>query len=107
LFTKLFYSRHMSALVGPLSSKLAAMAQLILAGGVLLVIGFAPPARGEMLLIPLNGRPLSPHLLQRGALVPERAGPLPGSLLVFGSSDGQFMPLLGQGVLIVSAPMVV
>lgn len=82
----------------------AAAGQLILAAAVLCVLAFAPPPRGQMMLVPLNGDPISPSLLKQLPLVPERPGPTPGSLLVFGSSEGQFMRLLEQGVLVLSAP---
>lgn len=78
--------------------------QLMIATVVLLVLAFAPPDRGEMLLVPLSGRTISPALLSRLPLVPERAGPLPGSLLVFGSSEGHVGQLLNRGVLVLSAP---
>ena len=76
----------------------------MLAAAVLCVLAFAPPPRGQMMLVPLDGDPISPSLLKQLPLVPERPGPTPGSLLVFGSSEGQFMSLLEQGVLVLSAP---
>src|SRR5262249_7714041 len=82
----------------------AMVIQLTIALVILGLLAFAPPDRGEMLLIPLNGRPISPELLNQLPLVTERAGPLPGSRFVFGSSEGQVWPLLGKGVLILSAP---
>jgi hypothetical protein len=82
----------------------ALAAQLALAVTVLAALAFAPPDRGEMLVIPLDGHPVNPLLLKQAPLVPERPGPLPGSMLVFGSSEGQFVPLLKQGVLIMSVP---
>jgi hypothetical protein len=81
--------------------------QIALAALILLTLAFAPPDRGRMLLIPLNGDPIHPSLLARLPLVPERPGPLPGSLLVFGSSEGQFLHLLKQGVLILAAPHII
>jgi hypothetical protein len=91
--------------VHPVRWKAAALvAQCALAAGVLLLLAFAPPDRGEMFLVPLDGEAVSPTLLRQLPLVPERSGPLPGSLLVFGSSEGQFFPMLGHGVLILSAP---
>jgi hypothetical protein len=84
--------------------KTATAVQLLLALAVLSGFAFAPPDRGEMLLIPFDGQTISPALLSRLPLVAERPGPLPGSLLVFGSSEGQFIRLLEQGVLILSAP---
>lgn len=92
-------------LVGPSRWKAAGVAaQLLLAAAALGVLAFAPPDRGEMLVIPLDGQPVNPALLRQAPLVPERPGPLPGSLLVFGSSEGQFVRLLQQGILIMSAP---
>lgn len=77
----------------------AALALIVLAG-----LAFAPPDRGEMIVIPLDGQRVNPVLLKQAPLVPERPGPLPGSMLVFGSSEGQFVPLLKRGVLIMSVP---
>jgi len=82
----------------------ALVAQLALAVVVFAALAFAPPDRGEMLVIPLDGHRVDPLLLKQAPLVPERPGPLPGSMLVFGSSEGQFVPLLEQGVLIMSVP---
>ena len=82
----------------------AIIPQLLLAAAVMCVLAFAPPERGQMMLVPLDGNPVSPSLLKQLPLIPERPGPTPGSLLVFGSSQGQFVHLLGQGVLILSAP---
>lgn len=79
-------------------------AQLLLGLAALTALAFAPPDRGEMMLIPLDGHPVSPLLLKQLPLVAERPGPLPGSLLVFGSSEGQFVGLLRRGVLVLSAP---
>ena len=76
----------------------------MLAAALLCVLAFAPPARGQMLLVPLDGNPISPSLLTQLPLVAERPGPTPSSLLVFGSSEGQFMRLFEQRVLILSAP---
>ena len=92
-------------IAAPVSPRSAAItAQLLLAAVILCVLAFAPPARGQMLLVPLDGHSISPALLKQLPLVPERPGPTPGSLLVFGSSEGQFMRLLEQGVLVLSAP---
>ena len=87
-----------------LPRKAVMTAQLVLAAAALCILAFAPPARGQMMLVPLDGDPISPSLLGQLPLVPERSGPTPGSLLVFGSSEGQFLNLLEQGVLILSAP---
>jgi hypothetical protein len=87
-----------------LPRKAALVAQLLLAAVVLCVLAFAPPERGQMMLVPLDGNPISPSLLKTLPLVTERPGPTPGSLLVFGSSEKQFVPLLERGVLILSAP---
>ena len=78
--------------------------QLTIAVALLGLLAFSPPDRGEMLLIPLTGQPISPVLFSRLPMVAERPGPLPGSMLVFGSSEGQVWHLLGHGVLILSAP---
>ena len=87
-----------------LPRKAALTAQLVLAAAALCTLAFAPPERGQMMLVPLDGHPISSSLLKQLPLVPDRPGPTPGSLLVFGSSEGQFLRLLRQGVLVLSAP---
>lgn len=84
--------------------KVALVAQVALAAALLCMLAFAPPDRGQMMLIPLDGNPMSPTLLKQLPVAAVGPGPLPGSLIVFGSSEGQFLPLLEEGVLILSAP---
>jgi hypothetical protein len=88
-------------------SRTAGAAQVVLAALILLTLAFTPPNRGRMLLVPLNGQSINSSLLARLPLIPERPGPLPGSLLVFGSSEGQFLRLFKQGVLILAAPQII
>lgn len=94
-----------------MSSRASSRPGLLLIGQCLLLLfGFvllyaAPPARGQMLLIPMTGA-------ARGALAAEAvshgarlvaAGPWPGSLLVDGQRSSLSAPLLRRGILSLSA----
>jgi hypothetical protein len=79
--------------------------------GALLVfacIALAPPAEGNMLLVPV-ARQSEGHIvalaLMQGASVVQR-GPLPSSVVVYGRRDSLFGPLARAGVLIVAGSAV-
>ena len=79
------------------------IAQLAIAGLALLLAAFAPPAQGRMLLVPLDGRPVSGAIIYRLRATPLTAGPLPGSRVV----EGQRRLLSGlwsRGVVVLAAP---
>ena len=69
----------------------------------LLAVAFAPPAQGRMLLVPLNGVPVSVATVNGLRATPLLAGPLPGSLVVDGDR-GRLSALWSQGVLVLAAP---
>ncbi len=81
-------------------------AQVAIAVPALLLVAFAPPAQGRMLLVPLNGEPVAKTTirdLQATLLV---TGPLPGSQVV----DGERRHLAGlwsNGVMVLAAPAAV
>lgn len=90
--------RFAPVLASPLSVQLG----LVLIG--LLLMAFAPPVRGAMLLLPL--RPLSEARLlnlasANGARLVQ-AGPLPNSLVVEGVSAKLAPAMLSHGVLLLS-----
>ena len=79
------------------------VAQLALAVLALLAVAFTPPAQGRMLLVPLDGRPVSRAAIEGLAATPLKSGPLPGSWVVDG--DRQLLSgLWAQRVLILAAP---
>ncbi|HYC94392.1 MAG TPA: hypothetical protein VEB39_01710 [Sphingomicrobium sp.] len=77
--------------------------QLALAMLVLAVMAFAPPAQGRMLLVPLDGRPVSRAAIERLAATPLKNGPLPGSWVVDGNRK-QLSSLWAQNVVVLAAP---
>jgi len=77
--------------------------QLGLGALALLAVAFAPPAQGRMLLVPLNGTPVSVATVNSLRATPLLAGPLPGSLVVEGDR-GPLSALWSQGVLVLAAP---
>ena len=79
------------------------VAQLALAILALLAVAFTPPAQGRMLLVPLDGEPVSRGAVERLRATPLVAGPLPGSLVVDG--DRQLLSALwAKQVLVLAAP---
>ena len=79
------------------------VAQMALAILALLVVAFTPPARGRMLLVPVNGQPVDRGTVVLAGAVPLIAGPLPGSLIVEGDRSSLAM-LWERWVLVVAAP---
>jgi hypothetical protein len=75
--------------------------QTAIALGLFVLIAVAPPARGALLLLPLNGRSqadLATLALAHGASLLRR-GPLAHSLIVYGDRDRLAWPLVRMGVL--------
>lgn len=83
---------------GPILVQVA-MAMLALAA-----VAFAPPAHGRMLLVPLDGRPVSKGEIEALSATPLKAGPLPGSWVVEGNRR-QLSGLWAQRVLVLAAPV--
>jgi hypothetical protein len=76
--------------------------QLVLAMLALVVVAFAPPAQGRMLLVPLDGRPVSRAAIEAAAATPLKAGPLPGSWVVDGSRE-RLSGLWAEKVMVLAA----
>jgi hypothetical protein len=77
--------------------------QLVLAMSALLVVAFAPPPQGRMLLVPLDGQPVSRATLDGLMATPLKPGPLPGSWVVEG--DRRLLSgLWAQWGLVLAAP---
>jgi hypothetical protein len=77
--------------------------QLVLAMLALVVVAFAPPAQGRMLLVPLDGQPVDRVTIEAAAATPLKAGPLPGSWVVDGDRD-RLSGLWAQRVMVLAAP---
>ena len=77
--------------------------QLALAVLALGVVAFAPPAHGRMLLVPLDGQPVSKAAIEAAAATPLRSGPLPGSWVVDGDRE-LLSALWAKRVLVLAAP---
>jgi hypothetical protein len=77
--------------------------QLALAMLALLAVAFTPPAQGRMLLVPLDGQPVSQATIIGLRATPLVPGPLPGSFVVEG--DRQMLSgLWARRVLVLAAP---
>jgi hypothetical protein len=59
-----------------------------------------------MLLVPLNGEPVSVATVDSLRATPLLAGPLPGSMVVEGDR-GALSPLWSEGVLVLAAPQAI
>jgi hypothetical protein len=78
--------------------------QMAIAMLALLLIAFAPPAYGRMMLIPLNGEPVGGLLIDSPEVTSLAPGPTPGSLLVEG--DRRLVAgLWSKGILVLAAPV--
>ena len=77
--------------------------QLVLATLALLVVAFAPPAHGRMLLVPLDGQPVSKADIEAKAATPLKSGPLPGSWVVDGDRQ-RLSGLWAENVVVLAAP---
>ena len=78
--------------------------QLALAMTALLLVAFAPPAQGRMLLVPLNGDPINVATLRRHHATPLRPGPVPGSWVVDGQRAELTELISSQGIVLLAAP---
>ncbi|HEY0629987.1 MAG TPA: hypothetical protein VGD23_11740 [Sphingomicrobium sp.] len=79
------------------------VAQLALAVLALLAVAFTPPAEGRMLLVPLDGQPVSRADAEGLRATALTSGPLPGSLVVEGNRD-LLSALWARRVLVLAAP---
>ena len=77
--------------------------QLALAMLALLAVAFTPPAHGRMLLVPLDGKPVSREAIEGLAATPLKAGPMPGSWVVDGDR-ARLSGLWARRVLVLAAP---
>jgi len=71
---------------------------------VFLLIALAPPAEGNILLVPVARQSegqIVALALTRGASLVQR-GPLPSSVIVYGKRESLFVPLAGAGVLMIA-----
>ena len=77
--------------------------QVALATLALLLVAFAPPAHGRMMLIPIDGKPVSGSAIALLRVTPLAPGPTPGSLVVEGNRD-LLSGLWSDGILVLAAP---
>ncbi|HEU0309599.1 MAG TPA: hypothetical protein VFR36_00065 [Sphingomicrobium sp.] len=77
--------------------------QLAMAAAAMLVIAFAPPEKGRMLIVPLDGARIAASEIRRLNAIPLIEGPLAGSWVV----DGERRWLTGlwsRGIVVLAAP---
>jgi hypothetical protein len=77
--------------------------QLTLAISAMLLVAFAPPAQGRMLLVPLDGQPVSVATLRELSATPLANGPLPGSAVIEGERR-LLSGLWSSGIMVLAAP---
>jgi len=90
------------------SSRSLIGAQIVGALFVFLWIALAPPAEGNILLIPVARQSearIVALALERGASLVQR-GPIKSSVIVYGKRDSLFVPLARAGVLMVAGGVV-
>lgn len=79
-------------------------AQLTLAIATILLVAFAPPAQGRMLLVPIDGEPIRAAMIESHHATPLKAGPLEGSWIVEGQRDALAGLFSSEGIIVLSAP---
>lgn len=78
--------------------------QLMLAMSALLLVAFAPPAQGRMLLVPLDGEPISKSAVESRHATLLKPGPLEGSWVVEGQRVALAGLLSSEGIIVLAAP---
>lgn len=81
--------------------------QAAIAAVALLVIAFAPPAYGRMLVVPIDGHPVDQRLIRSAQATPLFQGPLPGSWVVEGQRALLARSFSSQGIIILAAPQAI
>jgi hypothetical protein len=79
-------------------------AQLTLAVGAMLLVAFAPPAQGRMLLVPIDGEPIAAAMVESHHATPLKPGPLDGSWIVEGQRDALAGLFSSEGIIVLAAP---
>ena len=79
-------------------------AQFTLAMTALLLVAFAPPAYGRMLLVPIDGEPIPAAMVESRHAIPLKAGPLKGSWIVEGQRDALAGLFSSDGIIVLAAP---
>jgi len=95
----------MSGTFARLNSMLAAQAAL--AAVALLMVAFAPPSYGRMLLVPLDGHAIPSALIEARQATPLKPGPIEGSWLVEGRRDALAGLFSTDRILVLAAPQAI
>ncbi len=78
--------------------------QVMLGMAAVLLVAFAPPAQGRMLLVPLDGEPISEPMIRAFHATPLKPGPLRGSWIVEGERASLAGSLSSNGIMVLAAP---
>ena len=78
--------------------------QLALAALTSLVVVFAPPPQERMLLVPLNGEPISNATIEDHHATPLKPGPMIGAWVVDGERETLARLLSSNGIFVLAAP---
>jgi hypothetical protein len=79
-------------------------AQLTLAMTALLLVAFAPPAQGRMLLVSIHGEPIPPAMVESHHATPLKPGPIEGSWIVEGQRSALAGLFSSEGIIVLAAP---
>jgi hypothetical protein len=78
--------------------------QLALALSALLLVAFAPPAQGRMLLISLDGETIPPAMILARNATPLKPGPIGGSWVVEARRDALAGLFASEAIIVLAAP---
>ena len=81
--------------------------QAAIAVAALLVLAFAPPAYGRMLVVPIDGQQVDHQLIRSAHATPLLQGPLPGSWIVEGQRALLARSFSSKGIIILAAPQAI
>ena len=78
--------------------------QLTLGMSALLLAAFAPPAQGRMLLVPIDGEPISEAAVKTYRVTALKPGPIGGSWIIEGRRDDLAGLFSSEGIIVLAAP---
>ena len=84
-----------------------AVGQLALGMSALLLVAFAPPAHGRMLLVPIGGKPIARTTIEQRQATLVKPGPIRGSWVVEGRRAALTGLISPEAIIVLAAPQAI